>query len=73
MNYLDYAYELNKLEQLSDTYLSKQLINEIRFSALSDDDVNWKEYFFRLADLIEPLLEERYNDGWHDAAEKYDY
>ena len=70
-NYLDIAYELNKLEQMGDTYMSKKLIEEIRFEALSDNEIDWKEYFFRLAELVESLLVERYNDGYNDAENEY--
>lgn len=67
MNYLDIAYELNKLEQLSDTYEVKRIINEIQLKLMADD-VNWNECFMRLVAVTETIAKESYAEGWYDCS-----
>ena len=64
MSYLDIAHDLSRLEEMTDTPKIKKLINEIRFDALSNDDVDWKEYFHRLIEVVDGLLYEEYEEGY---------
>ncbi|MCM3387215.1 hypothetical protein M3649_03600 [Ureibacillus chungkukjangi] len=66
-NYLDIAYELNKLEELSDTYEIQRIINQIQLKVMSDD-VNWNECFIKMVEVAESIAKESYVKGWYDCS-----
>ena len=64
MGYLDIAHDLSRMEEMTDTPKIKKLLSEIRYDALTNDDVDWKEYFHRLIEVVDGLLYEEYLDGY---------
>ena len=64
MDYLDIAYDISRLEELTSTPKIRKLISEIRFAALSNDEVDWKEYFHRLVEAVDELVYEEHREGY---------
>ncbi|RKJ28897.1 hypothetical protein D7X33_42535 [Butyricicoccus sp. 1XD8-22] len=73
MVYLDYAFELNKLEGNCDSTEVKRLINQVRYDLLSNSEIDWKHYLFNLLNTIDEISQNSYNEGYKDAIDEHDF